>query len=63
MSHIPIHPQSLGRWSINIHGHLHSNFVLDSFGEPDERYVNACVENHNFRPVLLDKILKDNFLK
>lgn len=27
MSHIPIHPGSLGRWGLNIHGHLHNNFV------------------------------------
>ncbi len=63
MSHIPIHVQSIGRWSINIHGHLHSNFIKDENGNPDKRYVNACVENHNFRPVLLDTILKENSLK
>jgi len=27
MSHIPLHPGSLGRWGLNIHGHLHNNFV------------------------------------
>ena len=27
MSHIPIHEQSLSRWQLNIHGHLHNNFV------------------------------------
>ncbi len=28
MSHIPIHEQSLGRWGLNIHGHLHANQVM-----------------------------------
>lgn len=27
MSHIPIHPESLGRFGINIHGHLHAHVV------------------------------------
>lgn len=64
MSHIPLHPQSMGRWKLNIHGHLHNNLV---YQEPrklsheivDDRYYNACVERNNFRPVLLDDILKE----
>lgn len=63
MSHIPIHEGSLGKWNINIHGHLHNNFVLDRDMKPDKRYVNACVERHDFRPVLLDKLLFDAGLK
>lgn len=31
MSHIPIHPGSLGRWGLNIHGHLHDNFVTRDY--------------------------------
>lgn len=31
MSHVPIHPQSMGRWSLNIHGHLHNNFVTKDY--------------------------------
>lgn len=27
MSHIPLHPGSLGRWGLNIHGHTHFNTV------------------------------------
>lgn len=69
MSHIPIHPQSLGRWEINIHGHLHGNVVHETgYGEDyreriDPRYVNVCVEHTNYRPKLLDEILKENGLK
>lgn len=67
MSHIPIHPISLGRWSLNIHGHTHANQMgkVHSVGggyieteKPDPRYFCACVEQTNFRPILLDTILK-----
>ena len=75
MSHIPLHPGSLGRWKLNIHGHLHANSVKDSakwddgyeqdFSKlpDDERYYCACVERTNFRPKLLDEILHERGLK
>lgn len=67
MSHIPLHPHCLGRWKLNIHGHLHNNQVMEENcgGEvyPDDRYYNACVERHNFRPVLLDAILEERGLR
>lgn len=28
LSHIPLHPESLGRFGTNIHGHLHANRVM-----------------------------------
>ena len=64
MSHIPIHPGSLSRWELNIHGHTHANAVKDMFGRhqlqsEDKRYYCACVERTNFRPILLDDILKE----
>lgn len=68
MSHIPIHPGSLARWELNIHGHLHSNEVLmgdnDPFyrggpAQPDPRYYCACVERTNFRPIELQQILDE----
>lgn len=60
MSHIPIHPGSLSRWKLNIHGHLHNNRVEEVGypGSADPRYFCACVERTNFRPILLDDILK-----
>ncbi len=62
MSHIPIHPGSLSRWQLNIHGHTHNNPVLRTEKghqtEEDLRYYSACVERTNFRPILLDDILK-----
>jgi calcineurin-like phosphoesterase family protein len=62
MSHIPIHPESLGRWGVNIHGHLHNNVVMLN-GQPDTRYENVSVERINFRPILLDTILEKHGLK
>lgn len=74
MSHIPIHPGSLSRWQLNIHGHTHANIVgigewkepSKSSGEfdapglvPDPRYYCACVEQQDYRPRLLDDILKE----
>jgi len=64
MSHIPIHPGSLSRWKLNIHGHTHANGVEEQYGDAllgkplDDRYFCACVEQTNFRPILLDDILK-----
>jgi calcineurin-like phosphoesterase family protein len=28
LTHIPVHPDSLYRWDVNIHGHLHSERVM-----------------------------------
>ena len=77
MSHVPLHPDSLQRWGLNIHGHLHANAVRrDGHTEKDnptyedlnetvedERYYCACVERTNFRPILLDDILKERGLR
>lgn len=69
MSHMPIHPQSLSRWKLNIHGHLHNNQVMvdEDYQSckpyPDDRYYCACVERTNFRPKLLDEILHERGLK
>jgi len=62
MSHIPIHPSSLSRWELNIHGHLHCNVVMDG-DKPDTRYRNVCVEQTNYRPILLDEVLHEAGLK
>lgn len=81
MSHIPIHPGSLSRWKINIHGHLHANVVTQQvrnpeynpFGDPiaqlgmpgwidapDPRYVCVAMEQINFTPKALSKIIEEN---
>ena len=59
LSHIPIHPESLGRFGTNIHGHLHSNRVLLPDGSIDVRYHSVCVEQTpDFAPILFEDVLK-----
>lgn len=58
MSHIPIHPESLSRWRLNLHGHLHNNVVLLPNKRPDTRYRCACVEHTGYVPVLFEEITK-----
>lgn len=59
ITHIPIHPASLERWGLNVHGHLHSNSVLLPDGNPDLRYVCVSTEQHDFQPVLLNDVIHD----
>lgn len=58
LSHIPVHPSALYRWSVNIHGHLHSNNVLLDNGELDRRYFNVSVEQINYTPISYDELQK-----
>jgi calcineurin-like phosphoesterase family protein len=54
MTHIPVHPGSLGRFKGNIHGHTHESHVMDGLIR-DKRYLNVCVENINYRPITLEE--------
>lgn len=64
LTHIPIHPDQLGRWKGNFHGHLHSNRVMregrypDDDYETDERYLCLCVEQTDFQPISLEDAKK-----
>jgi calcineurin-like phosphoesterase family protein len=67
LSHIPIHTESLGRFGVNIHGHLHSNRVMiktrwgntDHYDETvDVRYHCVCVEQTDFAPILFEDVIK-----
>ncbi len=70
LSHIPLHPDSLGRFGVNIHGHLHSDRVMKTgktieFGdgtftpqEIDTRYFCCCVEQTDFAPILFEDVIK-----
>lgn len=60
MTHVPIHPDCLDRWGLNIHGHLHNNVIRLANGEPDPRYVCCSVERQNYAPKLLEQILEEN---
>ena len=55
LSHFPIHPQELfGK--LNIHGHVHSNFIRLSGGELDRRYINVSCEAIHETPISFDDI-------
>ena len=63
LSHIPIHEESLGRFGVNIHGHLHANRVqIRGFNKKpmgiDNRYHCVCVEQTDFRPILFEDVMK-----
>jgi calcineurin-like phosphoesterase family protein len=70
LSHIPVHEESLGRFGVNIHGHLHANRVMKPRGydvkkgimlysdEIDPRYHCVCVETTDYRPILLEDVFK-----
>ena len=58
LSHIPLHPDSLGRFGVNIHGHTHQRRVMNEDGTLDLRYHCVCVEQTNFRPILFEDVLK-----
>ena len=70
LSHIPVHPDSKGRFGANIHGHLHSNRVrkprgvVASTGEIlyrndiDPWYYNVSVEQTFFKPILFEHVLE-----
>ena len=64
LSHNPIHTESLGRFGVNIHGHLHANRVmLPGFNGKitdiiDTRYHCVCVEQTDFAPILFEDVIK-----
>ena len=62
MSHVPLHPDSLERWGVNVHGHLHHREVKMSLSQlPDFRYYSVCMERlDDYTPISLED-LKKNF--
>lgn len=53
-THIPIHPESLGKNKANVHGHVHYMPEL-SYGP---RYLNVSVEMTDYYPISLEDIKK-----
>lgn len=49
-THVPVHPQCLDRWAVNIHGHLHDGKI------DDPRYLCVSCEHLNFRPISMVEI-------
>lgn len=64
LSHIPIHSDSLGRFGVNIHGHLHASRVMRPLATSgridliDPRYHCVCVEQTDFAPILFEDVIK-----
>lgn len=70
LSHIPVHEASLGRFGVNIHGHLHASRVKRARGvdaktgtvlygnDVDPRYHCVCVEQTDYTPILLEDVYK-----
>jgi calcineurin-like phosphoesterase family protein len=71
LSHIPLHSDSMGRFGVNIHGHLHANRVRKARGvdaktgeilysdKIDPRYHCVCVEQTpDFAPILFEDVIK-----
>lgn len=68
VTHIPVHPNSLDRKSmqVNIHGHLHEAVVTQELDDPeylftkrtvpDPRYVCVSCEQVNYAPISFDEI-------
>lgn len=59
LSHIPVHPDSKGRFAGNIHGHLHANYVRsDQDGGVDPWYKCVSVEHIDYTPILFETLMK-----
>lgn len=50
-THVPIHPECMGRFKANVHGHTH-------YQQLNQPYINVCVEHTYYRPVSLDEIIQ-----
>ena len=67
-THIPVHPESLGRFKANVHGHIHEkvyppitkykyvNDQLDLTRPYIVPYINISVEQTNYHPVDIEWI-------
>lgn len=52
LSHIPIYPDSIGRFGTNIHGHLHYQSI------DDPRYVCVSLEHTDYKPIQIHQALE-----
>ena len=51
-THIPIHPESMGRFTANVHGHVHGQ----PQGKYGPKYYNVSVEIVGYTPVSLEDL-------
>lgn len=52
LTHCPIHPSEMDRFSYNIHGHVHENSLAD------QRYINVSAEVVDYTPKLLNELIQ-----
>lgn len=61
-THAPLHSESFfpHRAFVNVHGHIHEKLVYSNACRTivDKRYINVCVEHHNYTPIHIDEIFK-----
>lgn len=57
LSHVPVHPDSKGRFNGNIHGHLHDRRVMKD-DKVDPWYHCVSVEHTDFMPISFDDVMK-----
>jgi calcineurin-like phosphoesterase family protein len=55
LSHVPVHPMELTRFGTNVHGHLHTNRVMNG-DVIDPRYLCVSAEHTDFRPISLEDV-------
>jgi calcineurin-like phosphoesterase family protein len=71
ITHIPIHPDCLGRFRGNIHGHIHQRRVQRrdpgfnplGLGEDDPRYFCISAEQINYTPIEWNDLRKKFYAK
>jgi calcineurin-like phosphoesterase family protein len=56
MTHVPVHESALYKRKYNLHGHVHKGSHRGLI--EDERYINCCVEVHNYTPVAIEDLVK-----
>ena len=55
LTHIPVHPESLRRNWVNVHGHIHNNFGPSPHTEYlGPRYFNVSTEVLDHRPITIE---------
>lgn len=57
-SHYPLHPSSLSKLALNVHGHIHDRKVMLDENTEDYRYYCISVEQINYTPVNMEDLIE-----
>lgn len=52
-SHIPLHPDCIGRWGVNVHAHLHRHSLNDP------KYFCVSADRLNFTPISMEELKEE----